>query len=216
MDDYAFYCYVQDLPELTVATRLEVERMTARGNAIGADRLLMAFDALKTSLIALEAQMAVEGTRILRESERTTRVRPPSLTAHSGDSGERLENHLFVEPLSTLLWGSVGVANETELDATVPWWVTNEVGSSARIGGKALIGLFEPGDAEPSGAEFRVHPIFQPGPGGGSGAIRNPIPARRFVEKSLPQITAAWRAGFDAAKDEFVSELTAAQVGLLA
>lgn len=210
MDDYAFYCYVDDLPELLAATNgLEV-RMRESGNIVGADRVLKAYAVLRDSLIVLGEKMAAKTTAILREKEQSTRVRPDSL----GAGGERLGDHLFGDALP-VLWGSVGVANETELDATVPWWYTNEEGSAGRVGGQ-LFGVFQPGEALASGAESRVHPIFEPRGGGEEGAmsastIVNPIPARRFIEHSIPEIVALWRADFEVLKGSFIDEITAAQ-----
>lgn len=209
MDDYAFFMYVADLPELLTATNALEIRLRAAGNTLGADRLLKAYGALRDGLIAMEVQISAEGTKILRSHEEKSRVRPDSL----GGGGPRLEDYLHVDPLSTALWGSIGIANETELDAEVPWWSTNEEGSSARIGG-VLYGVFEPGAAAPSPTSFREHPLFQSqtGEGAGSGVIKNPIPARRFVEHAIPEIEALWRDAFEALKRAFVYEIDRAQV----
>lgn len=209
MDQYAFFCFVRELPQLLSATNLLADSLRASGNVAGADRVVSAYGALREGLVAMEATVAAEGTKILRDHERSSRVRPDTL----GQGGPRLGDHLHVDSLGSILWGSIGVANETELDAEVPWWPTNEVGSSARIGG-VLHGLFQPGGAPPEGASFRQHPIFEStgeGGEGGMGVIHNPIPARRFIERSIPDIEAAWRAGFGALKTTFMAEVALAQ-----
>jgi hypothetical protein len=208
MDDYAFYCYVDDLPELLAATNgLEV-KMRESGNLVGADRVLRAYAALRAALVQLGDKTAAKATEILKEKEQSTRVRPDSL----GEGGPRLGDYLHADPLP-ILWGSVGVANETELDDGVPWWYTNEEGSSGRVGGQ-LFGVFNPGEALASGAESRVHPIFEPWSGQGpasASTIVNPIPARRFIEHSIPEIVELWRLDFELLKNVFMDEVTAAQ-----
>jgi hypothetical protein len=208
MDDYAFFCYVDDLPELLAATNTLETRMRESGNIIGADRVLKAYAVLRDGLIKMGEKMAAKTTEILREKEQSTRVRPDSL----GAGGPRLGDYLHGDALP-ILWGSVGVANETELDAEVPWWYTNEEGSAGRVGGQ-LFGVFQPGEALASGAESRVHPIFEPWSGQGpasASTIVNPIPARRFIEHSIPEIVELWRLDFELLKNVFMDEVTAAQ-----
>ena len=208
MDDFAAILYVRQLPDMTAAVRVEVDRMRFKGNDVGAVRLMRAWDIHKVELLEIEAAIAVKGTEILRRQERTSRVRPDTL----GQGGARLGDHLHADGMGSILPGSVGIANESELDAEVPWWETNEVGSSARVGG-VLYGLFQQGDSVPATANFRSHALFEPlKTGGGGGVIRNPIPARRFIRDALPEIRAIWRAAFDASRQTFEDEMTAAQL----
>lgn len=210
MDTYATFVYVTDFPELTAATLVEVDRMTSRGNVAGAARLRAAYQTLHFALVKLEGETAIEGTAILRDWEKKTRVRPDS--GQQGP-GPHLNDHLHCDPLGVRLVGSVGIANETELDQEVPWWYTNEEGSTGRIGG-ILHGYFQPGDSAPDSTLFRQHPIFESAPGdreAGWGVIKNPIPARRFIEKAFPEIEAAWRVKFDILKAAFMVEMTVAQ-----
>lgn len=207
MPKYAFYLFVKDLPELVVATNNLEVRLREQGRPIAADRLLRAFATLEEDLQALSIKAATKATDLLRESERSTRVRPDT----QGLGGPRLEDSLEADPL-VVLPGSVGVANEELLDRVVPWWITNEVGSSARLGDKLFGSFFgDGGDSQPPDAsQFREHPLFAPGPaesGAGVGVIRNPIPARRFILDSLPAIEAEWRAGFSVVKRRFDEEL---------
>jgi hypothetical protein len=61
---------------------------------------------------------------------------------------------------------------------------------------------------------FREHPLFTPAtqkndPYSGLGIIKNPIPARHFVERSIPIITDAWRVKFVAMRERFNARLDA-------
>lgn len=206
-DSYAFTCDVLNFIDVEAeAVALEAELRLA-GNAVGADRAARAVATLKVGLAAMSANVAALGTEILRRHERDSRLRPDSLC----EGGERLGDHLVCDPIFPL--GSVGIANESELDAEVPWWATNEQGSSALVG-RVLYGVFQPGGEAPDSGQFRQHPIFEPGPAKGSpsGRIRNPIPARRFVEHAIPEIEALWLAEFRALKAAYAAEITAARV----
>lgn len=200
---FAYYLFAEDLPELLGALNTEEAELRKYGHNALADKLLKAYGELMADLEYLSLTVSGAGTVALRESERTTRVRPDSL----GDGAPRLEDSLVAEPLSELP-GSVGIANEELLDQDVPWWSTNEEGSSARVGGH-IFGLFYSGGfgsaSAPNSGEFRQHPIFNPTieEGAAPGVIRNPIPARRFIRDAIPEIEQAWMRGFKAAKAKF-------------
>src|SRR5215831_239537 len=209
MDDYATWCYVRELPELLVDLNRREAQERARGNAVGADALIRAYSRFKLELTAMGVSIAEEGTKIVRRHEHDSRVRPDTF----GGGGARLEDHLRCEPLPLfkgISWGSVGIVNETELDAEVPWWWTNEEGYSGHVG-RVLYGEFVGmgGSMPPDPLEFRTHPLFQPGPGG-SGVIRNPIPARHFVASAAPEIMTAWHAAYDAVYADFLAEIDVA------
>lgn len=200
---YAYYDFVENWPELVVAINELEQRMRFEKRPVAADLLLAAFGRLRDELYELSARMATFGTETLRRVERETRVRPDT----EGSGGPRLGDALLAEPVQqNLLPGSVGVANEERLDQDVPWWLTNEIGSTAHVG-RHIYGFFFSGDDEapPDESESRVHPLFQPGysPVSGGGIIRNPIPARRFIAKAVPIIDREWKAGFAAAKGRF-------------
>jgi hypothetical protein len=213
-EDYAYYLYARDLPALVQSVTLEEARLR-RTHPLLADRLLKAFGDLVGELKVLAAQISGAGSLKLQEKERDTRVRPDT----QGGGGPRLEDSLKADPILELP-GSVGIADEQLLDRNVPWWTTNEEGSSARLGGR-LMGLFYSSDfasgAAPDHSEFRVHPLFEAGsfPDGGMGVIQRPIPARRFIQKAIPDVEAAWIAGFERVKGKFNSELAdiTAQIG---
>lgn len=208
MPDYASYAVVSKLPELQAAADAAETRLRAEGNSIGADKVLRAYIALRDGLIALGQRMSQRGTEILRRKEEESRVRPDSL----GGGGPRLEDYLQVDPLPVIP-GSIGIADETLLDAHVPWWVTNEVGSSANVG-RVLFGAFlnagGGGETPPSSGERRQHPLFDAGASenAGSGVIKNPIPARYFVRDAVAEIQAEWHAGFSALVKDYIAEVS--------
>lgn len=207
MADYASYCVVSKFPELQIAAdRLETE-LRAEGRIVAADKVLLAYAALRDGLLALADRMAVRGTEILKRDEEGSRVRADTL----GAGGPRLEDFLRCDPLPVVP-GSLGIANETVLDANVPWWVTNEIGNSTRVGQILFGAFFGPGQEEskPAAAERRVHPLFEPAGAGefrGSGVIEHPIPARYFVRQAAHEIEAEWRAGFNALVQAYIAEV---------
>lgn len=211
--DFAFINFVRDWPELQVGfNQLEI-RLRRDGRPVAADMLLAATRRTRQQLERLEIEMAAFATEELRRQEHDTRVRPDT----GGEGGNRLGDALVAEPLKeSLMPGSVGVANQDLLDQKVPWWITNERGSSARVGG-VLFGIFwgrgSGGGAEgavPDAGQFREHPLFAPAPasmGGGRGVIENPIPARHFVAKAVAVINAEWHRRFDTIKAQLDAEL---------
>lgn len=211
MTQFARYELVLDWPELVTAVSSLEKRLRAQGRPLAADTLLRGLFEFERELKAIGRKMAAFATEELRRRERDTRVRPDT----QGGGGPRLGDYLVARPIDeNLIPGSIGVADEDLLDAEVPWWITNEIGSSARIGGRLFGAFFGGGDvAAPSRDEFRVHPLFEPGnfgAWGGSGVITEPIPARRFIAKAVPEIDRAWHAAIQAAKGRMNDEMTRA------
>lgn len=207
-DDYASYCVVTKFPELQIAADVLETELRSEGRIAAADKVLRAYIDLRDGLIALAERMAIRGDEILVSKEHESRVRPDTL----GEGGPRLEDFLRCDPLP-IVPGSLGVANETLLDAHVPWWVTNEIGSSANVGRMLYGAFFGPGQAEarPSAGERQQHPLFEPRGRGefrGSGIIEHPIPARYFVRDAVAEIDVEWRAGFQALVAAYISEVT--------
>lgn len=209
--NYSFFEFVRNWAELMDAMNVLEIRLRGSGHVVAADRLLKAVATLRADLEVLSVRTAVRATALLKQSEKHTRVRPDS----GGAGGKRLEDSLIAEPVAQdLLPGSIGVNNEDLLDKNVPWWITNEEGSTTLVDEHhVLYGTFEPGGVAPNAVDGggRVHPLFQPGygPGTGSGLIKNPTPARRFVLKALGEINAMWQADFGAVRTRFENELTA-------
>jgi hypothetical protein len=206
--NFSFYEFVRDWPEFIVAMDQLETRIRREGAAAAADRLLKAVVVFNRELGELADRAAIKATEMLRESERRTRVRPDT----QGGGGPRLETSLVATPVAPdILPGSIGVSDEDLLDADVPWWITNEEGSTTLVDEKrVLYGTFEPGGAAPDITQSRAHPLFQPGygPGTGSGLIKNPIPARRFILKAIPEINAMWQSDFRQIKTRMDNELT--------
>lgn len=203
--DYAHYLFVNEQPEAAADVSALVVELDARGRTAASTRIARAWGEHMREMEALSLFVALEGTRILREKERGSRVRPDTL----GQGGPRLEDSLRCGPLPSPPFGSVGVADESLLNQDVPWWETNEEGSTANVG-RVLTGFFEPGEARPSSVESRQHPLFQPTREGGRGIIKNPIPARRFIEHSIPEVELLWRDGFRTSKARFNAAMSAA------
>jgi hypothetical protein len=197
--EFAFYVLVKDWVP-TVAGVLRAEpHLRAIGRPKAAELLERAFVQLKTELDALGKEMAVVGTLELRKMEKATRVRPD----HIGPASDKsLGDALFARTLTPHLTpGAIGIADEATLDKDVPWWITNEIGSSARVGG-AIYGTFYgvASAGPPDMDHFREHPLFEAGNASGLaglGIIQNPIPARRFIKKSIPVIESQFKARFE-------------------
>jgi hypothetical protein len=208
---FASYTFVEDWPELIVAINELETRLRLNKKPVAADRLLDAYSAMRTSLLAMAREMAVFATETLKEMEKRTQVRPDT----HGGGGARLEDNLLAEAIDQdVMPGAIGIADEDLLAARVPWWVTNEEGSSARVGG-TLFGYFHGAGDEspPDSTQFREHPLFSPAtqdsndPNVGLGIITHAIPERRFVKKALPIIDAEWQSRFRLIKATFDREL---------
>lgn len=210
MPEFAFYAYVKEWPNIIEAVSRAEPHLRLIGRPTAADMLVRAYGQLRDDLEKLGPTMAVAGTATLREMEKATRVRPDT----GGAGGPRLETSLFVRQVGgALMPGSIGIAELDILEKDVPWWITNEIGSSARVGGR-LFGYFTGGssqDAPPDPTQFREHPLFQTGssqdPISGLGIIQHPIPARRFIERSIPLIDKEWRTAFEAIRSRFEGRL---------
>lgn len=206
-DDFAAYCVVSKFPELQIAAdRLETQ-LRSEGRIAAADKVLIAYAGLRDGLIALADRMAIRGTELLKRDEEQSRVRPDTL----GAGGPRLEDYLRCDPLPVVP-GTLGIANESLLNANVPWWVTNEVGNSSNVGRTLFGAFFGAGQEEtrPEAAERGVHPLFEARGSGefrGSGRIEHPIPARYFVRQAVHEIEVEWRAGFEALVHAYIADV---------
>jgi hypothetical protein len=165
--------------------------------------------------------------KAIKEEEKKTRVRPDT----NGDGGRRMEDFLGISAPLDAVPGSVGVNYEPALYANVPWWWTNEEGYSGHVG-RVVHGMFYDagwtGASAPNPGLSQVHPLFRAegpqrpdnalGPvtqrqktfpmSGGKGVrpgmlIKNPIPARRFVEKGYAMAESKWHADMRVAKARF-------------
>lgn len=216
---FVTYEYVADWPELISAVYETEIRLRSSGRPVAADILLRAFGVLQRELLELGRQMAAFATAELERQEKKTRVRPDT----EGGGGPRLGNHLKAEPIEqNIMPGAIGVADLDLLNSledeygNTGWWITNEIGSSGRVGGRLFGTFYGSSSAAPPDSDlFREHPLFASGPNeslAGLGFISNPIPARHFIEKAQRVIAAEWRLRFEAVKGRFGVEMQRALV----
>ena len=206
--DFTYYTYVKDYPETLQGVLRAEPHLRAIGRPNAADMLVRAYGDLRDDLRVLARDMGAFGTAELRKIEKQTRVRPQHIAP-----AKSLGGALFTRVVGPAMPGAIGVADMDELNAEVPWWITNEVGSTKREGGTPLFGYFYGGaaDAPPDSTQFREHSLFAVGSQGdpisGMGIISNPIPARRFIKKSIPLIQAEYEARYVPIKVRFRSRL---------
>lgn len=204
MTEFSAILYVHELPQLDeMAYRLQA-LCDADGCPAQAGQIRRAYIALLTELERGAILLADEATKLTVEMELQTRVRP----SPSGSDGPHMADHFISEPISALP-GSVGVNNEDVLNQEVPWWITNEQGSSANVGREEPGWFFGPGFSGPSRpdpTQSRVHPLFAPSASGPPMTIKNPIPARRFVERAYLAIAPQWHDFVRAARHKLEAE----------
>lgn len=197
MTTWAFPCYLRDWPKLIDELSKAEPHLRSIGRPEAADLLLRAYRELRDSVEHLNVSSAQSGTLVLRRIEKETRVRPDA-GAHGSLHGD-LNAALFVRKLPDI--PGIGIVDLDLLDTDVPWWRTNEFGSSANIGRTIYGSFYGAADAGPPDPNrFREHPLFQPGNSSGVaglGIIERPIPARHFIQKSIKAIDGKWRADWD-------------------
>lgn len=160
---------------------------------------------LQIDLLVAEVKREVEATAVrtasfadeaIRAEIERTRVRPPTIGVKRGHS--HLLSGIRSRPVESILpgGGAVGIGDIEELIAatlapstnsqTPYYWRAQEFGSDHLVG-QTLYGVFQPGEARPSGAESRRHPVFEVrGKGQGKShkmVVRNPIEERGFLRK---------------------------------
>jgi hypothetical protein len=146
--------------------------------------------ALRARLERHAVRSAAQADELIRQRIEATRKRPRR-------SPPGMSSHILSRPLATSEpSGAIGVADLDELDKSnpaarmgrtgVPYWMAQEYGSSAAVG-RRVPGYFQPGNARPDPAQFRVHPYFEqsskPAPRGTPAmVIKRPIEARWFLK----------------------------------
>lgn len=179
--------------------------LDADGTPAQASIVRQAFIRLLDELNDIARVTSAAAEKSIKEHEIDSRVRP--------DSGMSPSLNDFVGVSHPLpgVEGSVGINYEPILYANVPWWWTNEEGYSGNVGRKFIGAYYDSGfssPSKPSPSEDRQHPLLRigKGPGTGKGTIRNPIPARRFVEEGAAQAEVGWHAAIQASKRRFIRE----------
>lgn len=146
----------------------------------------------------LGVDAAHQADTFIRQAIKQTAVRPPA-------SG-RLESAIQSRPLpSTFPAGAIGIADLDVLEKIAArgggtYWRAQEYGTTAHVG-RIVPGYFQPGQARPSAAEFRVHPYFGQATGRNGKApkgtpamrITRPLHARYFMRDGTTAI-AGWHA----------------------
>jgi hypothetical protein len=132
----------------------------SRAQALALDGVIRDYS---RSMERLSIQGAEDATRAARRTLRASRKRPEYPSDRT--------------PLATLVTarpiiefpplGEVGIGDIDTLSEH-PGWRVQELGSTHLVRmtqERQVHGFFQPGDAPPSGAEFRLHPVFRTGPG---------------------------------------------------
>lgn len=107
------------------------------------------------------ARSAAKADALIRDRLRQTQVRPDT-------PGPHLRDKIVSRPLPTTVpAGAFGIADLDVLDTAVNprtggiYWRAQEWGLPVPERGKPAPGFFQPGNARPNPAEFRVHPYFE-------------------------------------------------------
>ena len=177
---------------------------TGKAQALQIDLLIAE---VKRSVEAAARTTAVEADKIIRDFIEETRVRPPTTGVKPGHTSLLAAVHS--RPVESILpgGGAVGIGDIDQLihgtlmpstnSQTPYYWRAQEFGSDHLVG-HTLYGVFQPGEAAPSGAENRAHPYFEVRGKGESPSykmvVRNPIEERGFLRKGVSE-AAAFRRG---------------------
>lgn len=174
--------------------------------------------AVQTAAVATQAIVAHIKARQLRPD-------PPGKS-----SGTRLQDSIHSRAIKTFpSGGAVGIGDLDVLAGVVgddggEYWRAQEFGSSHMVG-RTLRGVFQPGDAVPTKADFRVHPVFEVGgqasfaAGAGTGGfspkmyIQNPIPEKAFLREGGYDAAVYRRDAFRAVEQTAIAELRLVQSG---
>lgn len=179
----------------------------ARGEAVG----LLLLE-LETEVTAAGEAAAVAADEAIKARIQATRVRPPT-------GRHRLEDAILSRGIPSVpAGGAVGVADFDHLDKIAsddqgePYWRAQELGSDHLVG-KRITGFFMPGQAAPSAADFRTHPIFELDPTGKPMLIQRPISARHFIAQGVAEADAVRLAEFRAIERRFVTRIGSVMSG---
>lgn len=160
---------------------------TGRVQATEVDRLVLS---VKERVDNDARATALQADRLIRARIEATRVRPPTLGVKNSQTS--LLNGVESRPVPSILpgGGAVGIADLSILiratlrpsagSKTPYYWRAQEFGSSHNVG-RVIMGVFQPGQAAPDPAQFRVHPVFETRAPGS--AIRYPM----WISKPIPE-----------------------------
>lgn len=196
---------------VTLYQRLVVAAdLAARVNPAASVQISLLIREVQLQMDAVAARTAEFARDRIIERIHRTRKRPASIAGVS-QSG-RLEQGVVNRPLPIVLprgSGGVGIAQIEALEAATHsghptksrypyYWRAQEDGSAAMVG-RAIHGVYQPGEARPSPFQFRQHPIFEQRPKGGNSYrmfIRRPVEARNFIKDGAGDAYIYRRRGF--------------------
>lgn len=166
---------------------------------------------IQTRIDVVAAKTATTGETAVLRRIAATRKRPQ--TAAGSSQAGRLESGIVCKPLPIIFprgSGGVGIGQIAALEAATVsghptnsdypfYWRAQEDGSRAMVG-RQLYGVFQPGEARPARAEFRVHSTFEQRQRGGAQrsykmVVRRPVEARNFLKDGAGAAYLARRAG---------------------
>lgn len=185
--------------------------LDADGTPAQASIVRQAFLHLLTDLREIAVRISQLAEEAIKADEAATRVRPDT----GGGGGARLGDFVGISDPLHAVEGSVGVNYEPELYANVPWWWTNEEGSSVHVG-REVTGFFQPGSSRPGAAPSRTHPLFRATGKGPTMTIENPIPERGFVQSGSNLAETVWHAKIRQAKSRFLRQCEMAMTASVA
>lgn len=181
---------------LALAYQAATRRPRGLGRAQAVEIALLSKE-IQRRMDRVAVRTASFATDAVRKRVIATRKRPGS--AQGSSQSGRLWGAILSKPVHVILprgSGAVGVGQIEKLEAETKsghptkspypyYWRAQEDGSSA-MQGRTIFGVFQPGQAFPSGAENRRHPIFEKR-GRGQGRrgkleIKNPIEAKNFLK----------------------------------
>lgn len=188
-DGHTYVHFMEAPPALLTTYRLLLQAESTARSIGGAEGRARA-QAIALLLVKIEGEVtaagqaaAVAAETAIRDKIDSTRVRP--------QGSDKLKDAIAARLVpSAPAGGAVGIADIDRLNTIAvdqqgqAYWRAQELGSSHLVG-RRIKGVFQPGAAAPSQAEFRVHPIFEQGVAGGSMLVRRPIEPRHFIAEGV-------------------------------
>lgn len=160
--------------------------------AVPAKRALLArvVADMETSIKAGELIVADATDAAVRERIQATQVRPDNPSGPAMLTGINSRPLPYPDlPFFAVGQVDIGLLNRaaTSQGSGKPYWPSQEFGYTGNIG-RVVRGAFMPGNSAPSGADFRVHPIFQAGASPNKlMRIQKPIEERAFLRSGVMQ-----------------------------
>jgi hypothetical protein len=175
-----------------------------------AQTLVLAIQRFQQSVDKIAIDTAAVANNAARKWVNATQARPAGAERASAVLASAVQGSRAVP--TSLSLGIVGVADVSRLDSMTQkgakgtsYWEAQEFGTDAHVG-RIVRGFFMPGRSRPSGAQFRVHPEFQPGKGPEM-RIQRPIEERGFLRRASDDAFAYWHRRMAAPKARLMREI---------